>query len=61
MRSEIRLEACYSNGNLAGALALAAEFVKKIGEKHVLHIVAHEDPGLPGAWWVDVVYYHEER
>jgi len=50
----IDIRNCYVNGDLAGALAEAARFVSRIGEKNVRHIVAWQD--YVSAWWVDVVY-----
>jgi hypothetical protein len=55
-----QIEFCYSNGYLARALEQAAEFVKKIDERNVHHVVARPDPAIEGAWWVDVIYQTEE-
>jgi len=55
-----QIEPCYSNGDLARALEQAAEFVRKIDERNVHHVVARPDPAIVGAWWVDVVYQNEE-
>jgi len=55
-----QIEFCYSNGDLARALAQAAEFVKKVGEQNVHHVVARPDPAIDGAWWVDVIYQTEK-
>lgn len=51
-----QIEYCYSNGDLARALAQAAEFVKKVGEKNVIHVIARLDDEVKGAWWVDVIW-----
>ena len=49
------IESCYSDGLLDKALQRAAEFIREIGEKNVLHIVSHFDEVLE-VWYVNVVY-----
>jgi microcompartment protein CcmL/EutN len=55
-----QIEYCYSNGDLARALEMAAVFARKIGEDKVHHVVARLDDEVKGAWWVDVVYLAEK-
>ena len=52
-----KIEYCYSDGDLASALAQSAEFVEAIGERYVTHVVVRLDGR---AWWVDVIYQTEE-
>ncbi len=47
------IEECYHNGDLDKALIQALEFIKRIGEDGVRHVVARN--GQIG-WTVDVVY-----
>ncbi len=53
---KVKIEHCYSNGDLARALIIASEFITRIGEDIVLHVIARLDDEVKGAWWVDVVY-----
>lgn len=50
------IEHCYANGDLAIALEQAAQAVREIGEKNVVHVISYRDENISDAWWVDVVY-----
>lgn len=53
------IEYCYSGEDLKDALLAAAEFVRKVGEINVDHIVTHHDDKID-AWTVSVVYRKRE-
>lgn len=57
----LKIEFCYSNGDLARALQQAAEFIQKIGEQNVHLVNARLDDEVKGAWWVDVFYTDNTR
>ncbi len=48
------IEECYHNGDLGKALMQAIEFIRRIGENDVRHVVAHNNERV--GWTVDVVY-----
>jgi hypothetical protein len=54
-RTQLDIVHCYQNGDLCEALLEAAEFVKAIGERNVIHVITHHDDKID-AWYVNVVY-----
>ena len=58
----VDVEYCYHDGDLAAALRQAADFVDRVGENCVQHVVSQPDENVRGAWWIVVVWSpHKER
>lgn len=59
----IRIEHCYSGGDLEAALAEAADFVSNMNDEDVAHVIAYKisvnEPS--DGWYVDVVYWSDEK
>lgn len=55
-----KIESCYDEGDLVKALEQAAQFIQRIGERSVTHVIALKDEVLDG-WYVDVIYETTER
>lgn len=54
------IEYCYSGGDLKDALLAAAEFVREIGERNVIHVFTHHDDKID-AWYVNIVYNRQVK